>query len=149
MDILNNELNENEEKVITNVEEKEEDGILYKLGDVNLDALLTDYVKKMGYGTYEDYEVYKTFSLASEESYIDFLRVKVKTEENELNEIFFGLVVINEYLCSLDEIDKNNLHFDIYLESLLISNLTKSLKYDYMMMQQEMNKEETTEEKEE
>lgn len=117
------------------------ENVLFKLADLDLDALLTQYITDNNYGEYVDYEVYKNYSL-SRESWIDFIEVKVKPPEAKTPEDiickYFGLVVLQGYLCSLDEInDPERLYFELYLEDILASSMVKSLKYDYLMMKKQ------------
>lgn len=117
------------------------ENVLFKLADLDLDALLTQYITDNNYGNYVDYEVYKNYSL-SRESWIDFIEVKVKPPKAKTPEDiickYFGLVVLQGYLCSLDEInDPERLYFELYLEDILASSMVKSLKYDYLMMKKE------------
>lgn len=130
-----------DKRIINQDVQDENENVLFKLADLDLDALLSQYITDSNYGEYVDYEIYKNYSL-SRESWIDFIEVKVKppgakTPEDVICK-YFGLIVLQGYLCSLDEInDPERLYFELYLEDILASSMIKSLKYDYLMMQKE------------
>ena len=121
-----------------NQDTMDKDNVLFKISELDLDALLTEYGKDNNYGEYDDYEVYKNYSL-SKGSWIDFIEVKYKSGSSKDIDIkYFGVVVLQGYLCSLDEIaDSNNLYFEAYLEDLLKTSMVKSLKYDYIQIQEQ------------
>lgn len=135
-----------ENEKTNNFEEKlKKENIMFKLADLDIDALLSKYAEDKNYGEFEDYEVYKNFSL-SKESWIDFLEVKYRQEgKTEPNIKYFGVVIIQGYLCAFDEItDLNMLYFEAYLEDLLSIVMVKSLKYDYMTLQNQEDNKQTT-----
>lgn len=124
----------------------DDNNVMFKLADLDLDGLLREYGKDSGYGEYEDYEVYKNYSL-SRESWIDFIEVKYRADSSKDPVLkYFGIIVLQGYLCSLDEIQNpENLYFELYLEDVLKSTMIKSLKYDYIQVQQQQATKETKE----
>lgn len=124
-------------------EQLKQENVMFKLSDLDLDDLLKKYGNDREYGEYKDYEVYKNYSL-SRESWIDFIEVKyINKDKKEQIFKYFSLVVIKGYLCSFDEIiDSNMLYFETYLEDLLSLVMIKSLKYDYIMLQNNIKNQE-------
>lgn len=130
---------------MSNFEEQlKQENVMFKLSDLDLDDLLTKYGNDREYGKYKDYEVYKNYSL-SKESWIDFIEVKYIINQETKEHVFkyFSLVVIKGYLCAFDEVtNKNMLYFEAYLEDLLSLVMIKSLKYDYIMLQNNIKNQE-------
>lgn len=118
----------------------ENEEILFKVSEVDIDEILSKFAKDTNCGIYDDYEIFKNYSL-SQESWIAFLDAKMKPDENskEIIHKYFGIIVLQGYLCSFTELsDPNSLYLEPFLEDILTISLTKSLKFDFIQMQESL-----------